>query len=136
MPETRFIWHSDGLLAARGVAEHNATVWRQGHLGSPVDSIDLARPNPRHRPHGREGNPIASTPERSERPSGQAPDARAQPEKPVPDEHARAKAEEMMTADEDRPTATLPGSPDTVTGTAVNDWRDDEGEPTYGQDGP
>ncbi|MGU3498107.1 hypothetical protein [Mycobacterium sp. C31M] len=36
--------------------------------------------------------------------------------------------------DEPRPTAVLPGSNGTVTGTAVNDWLDDDGNPIYGQD--
>ncbi|OBI81385.1 hypothetical protein [Mycobacterium sp. 1245805.9] len=35
----------------------------------------------------------------------------------------------MMTAYEDRPTLVLPGSGAMVTGTAVNDWLDDEGNP-------
>jgi len=30
---------------------------------------------------------------------------------------------------EDRPTVVLPGSDRMVTGTAVNDWLDDDGEP-------
>lgn len=36
--------------------------------------------------------------------------------------------------DNPRPTAVLPGSDGTVTGTAVNDWLDDDGNPIYGQD--
>ena len=35
--------------------------------------------------------------------------------------------------DNPRPTAVLPGSDGTVTGTAVNDWLDDDGKPIYGQ---
>jgi hypothetical protein len=69
-----------------------------------------------------------STPERSESPDDQQP----QTEKPVPDDSAKAKAKEMMTAYEDRPTAVLPGSDNTVTGTAVNDWLDDDGKPKFG----
>ncbi|MCV7343073.1 hypothetical protein [Mycolicibacterium rhodesiae] len=72
-----------------------------------------------------------STPERSERTDEQQP----QVEKPVPDDNAKAKAKEMMTAYEDRPTAVLPGSDNTVTGTAVNDWLDEEGQPIYGKNG-
>ncbi|BBX08070.1 hypothetical protein [Mycolicibacterium aichiense] len=70
-----------------------------------------------------------STPERSERTGEQQPEG----EKPVPDDNAKAKAKEMMTAYEDRPTAVLPGSENTVTGTAVNDWLDEEGQPIYGK---
>lgn len=40
----------------------------------------------------------------------------------------------MARAYEDRPTAVLPGSDGTVTGTAVNDWLDDDGQPIYGND--
>ncbi|APE14857.1 hypothetical protein H7J51_02075 [Mycobacterium crocinum] len=72
-----------------------------------------------------------STPERSEDHG----DQQAASEKPVPDDSAKAKAKEMMTAYEDRPTAVLPGSDNTVTGTAVNDWLDEEGQPKFGNDG-
>ena len=50
-------------------------------------------------------------------------------EKPEPDEDDKKKAAEMMTAYEDRPTLVLPGTGGTVSGTAVNDWLDDEGNP-------
>ena len=49
-------------------------------------------------------------------------------------EEAKQKASEMMEAYEDRPTAVLPGSHNTVTGTAVNEWLDDDGNPKYGKD--
>lgn len=49
-------------------------------------------------------------------------------------ESAREKAAEMMEAYDDRPTAVLPGSHNTVTGTAVNEWLDDDGNPKYGKD--
>ena len=75
-----------------------------------------------------------SHPDRSESAADQASEQQNQAEKPVPDESARAKAREMMKAYEDRPTAVLPGSDNTVTGTAVNEWLDDEGRPIYGQD--
>lgn len=47
-------------------------------------------------------------------------------------ESAREKAHEMAAAYEDRPTAVLPGSGNTVTGTAVNEWLDDDGNPKFG----
>ncbi|OMC19048.1 MULTISPECIES: hypothetical protein [unclassified Mycobacterium] len=50
-------------------------------------------------------------------------------EKPEPDEEQKEKAAEMMTAYEDRPTLVLPGTSGMVSGTAVNDWLDDEGNP-------
>ena len=40
----------------------------------------------------------------------------------------------MARAYEDRPTAVLPGSDRTVTGTAVNDWLDDDEPPIYVND--
>ena len=49
-------------------------------------------------------------------------------------ESAKEKAAEMVKSYEDRPTAVLPGSHNTVTGTAVNDWLDEDGNPKYGQD--
>jgi hypothetical protein len=53
-------------------------------------------------------------------------------EKPDVDEKHKEKAAEMMTAYEDRPTVVLPGSGGMITGTAVNDWLDDDGNPKYG----
>ncbi len=57
-------------------------------------------------------------------------------EKPEPDEAAKKKASEMMAAYVDRPTLVLPGSGGAVSGTAVNDWLDENGDPKYGKDGP
>jgi hypothetical protein len=54
------------------------------------------------------------------------------PEKPEPDEKHKKKAAEMMTAYEDRPTVVLPGSGGMITGTAVNDWLDEDGNPKFG----
>jgi hypothetical protein len=56
-------------------------------------------------------------------------------EKPEPDEDAKQKAAEMMVAYEDRPTLVLPGSGGAVSGTAVNDWLDEDGNPKS-EDGP
>ncbi|MGO9510173.1 MAG: hypothetical protein ACLPXZ_23580 [Mycobacterium sp.] len=50
-------------------------------------------------------------------------------EKPEPNEEDKKKAAEMMTAYEDRPTLVLPGTGGSVSGTAVNDWLDDDGNP-------
>lgn len=48
-------------------------------------------------------------------------------DKPDPDEVAGSY-------EDDRPTAVLPGSDGTVTGTAVSDWLDDDGKPIYNKD--
>ena len=46
---------------------------------------------------------------------------------------AKKEAKRMAQVYEDRPTAVLPGSGRTVTGTAINEWLDDDGNPKYGQ---
>jgi hypothetical protein len=55
-------------------------------------------------------------------------------EKPeVTDEH-KSKAKEMAKAyEDDRPTIGLPGSSNTVSGQAVNEWVDDDGSPKFGE---
>lgn len=53
-------------------------------------------------------------------------------EKPEPGDDAKQKAAEMMVAYEDRPTLVLPGSGGAISGTAVNDWVDEDGNPKYG----
>jgi hypothetical protein len=55
-------------------------------------------------------------------------------EKPEPDDGAKEKAKEMMVAYEDKPTLVMPGSGKTITGTAVNEWLDDDGNPKYAED--
>jgi hypothetical protein len=50
------------------------------------------------------------------------------------DDSAKEKAKEMAKAYEDRPTVVLPGSHNTVSGTAVGDWLDEDGNPKYGKD--
>ena len=46
----------------------------------------------------------------------------------------KEKVREMTEAYEDRPTAVLPGTNNTITGTAVNEWLDDDGNPKFGKD--
>lgn len=75
-----------------------------------------------------------SIPQGSEQPSDQPAGQGTSAERPEVDDSARAKAKEMAKAYEDRPTAVLPGSDRTVTGTAVNEWLDDDGQPIYGRD--
>jgi hypothetical protein len=54
-------------------------------------------------------------------------------EAPEPtDEHKNAAEETAKSYIEERPTTVLPGSDGTVTGTAVNDWIDDDGNPVHG----
>lgn len=55
-------------------------------------------------------------------------------EKPeVTDEH-KERAKEMAEAyEDDRPTVSMPGTSNTVTGQAVADWVDEDGKPKYGE---
>lgn len=61
-----------------------------------------------------------------------APDPPEPTEKPeVTDEH-REKAKEMRKDyEEERPTVTMPGTDGAVSGTAVNEWIDDDGNPKF-----
>ena len=36
--------------------------------------------------------------------------------------------------DDDRPTAVLPGTDNTITGVAVSEWLDDDGNPKFGKE--
>jgi len=47
-------------------------------------------------------------------------------------EEGREEVRQMAEAYKDKPTAVLPGSDGTITGTAINDWLDDEGNPKFG----
>jgi hypothetical protein len=55
-------------------------------------------------------------------------------EKPEPEDEHKEKAADMMTAYEDRPTLILPGTGGAVSGTAVGDWLDDDGNPKGADD--
>lgn len=52
-------------------------------------------------------------------------------EKPEPDDSDKEKAAEMMEAYKEKPTIVLPGTGGSVSGTAVNDWLDDDGNPRH-----
>jgi hypothetical protein len=55
-------------------------------------------------------------------------------EKPEPTDEQNEQAKKMAESYvEERPTTVLPGSDATVTGTAINDWIDDEGNPVHGE---
>ncbi|BBX62063.1 hypothetical protein MSAS_12370 [Mycobacterium saskatchewanense] len=58
-------------------------------------------------------------------------DERAATEKPEPDEDDKKAAAEMMEAYKEKPTIVLPGSSGMVSGTAVNEWLDDDGNPKF-----
>ncbi|OBF71359.1 hypothetical protein A5750_02255 [Mycobacterium sp. 852002-51613_SCH5001154] len=52
-------------------------------------------------------------------------------EKPEPDEDDKKKAAEMMEAYKEKATIVLPGTGGSVSGTAVNDWLDEDGNPRH-----
>lgn len=52
----------------------------------------------------------------------------------ITDEHWDTARSMRQSYEEDRPTTVMPGTDNTVTGTAVNDWVDDDGNPKYGGD--
>ena len=56
-------------------------------------------------------------------------------ETPELSEEGKEKVRRMQESyDDDRPTAVLPGTGGTITGVAINEWLDDEGNPKFGKD--
>jgi hypothetical protein len=56
-------------------------------------------------------------------------------ETPELSDEGKEKVEQMRaTYDDDRETAVLPGTDGTITGVAVNEWLDDDGNPKFGKD--
>ncbi|HME17472.1 MAG TPA: hypothetical protein VKG83_18860 [Mycobacterium sp.] len=56
-------------------------------------------------------------------------------ETPELSEDGKEKVRQMQQAyDDDRPTAVLPGTDGTITGVAINEWLDDDGNPKFGKD--
>ncbi len=76
---------------------------------------------------------MASEQQQTQQQGTQQQEDRPLTEKPeVKEEHKEAAKEIAKEYDENRPTAPLPGSDNTVSGTAVADWLDDDGNPKYG----
>jgi hypothetical protein len=64
-----------------------------------------------------------------------APDPPEPTEKPeVTDEHKEKAKEMRKDYEEDRPTITMPGTDGAISGTAVNDWVDDDGTPKFSEE--
>jgi hypothetical protein len=56
-------------------------------------------------------------------------------ETPELSEEGKKQVETMQEAyNDDRETAVLPGTDGTITGVAINEWLDDDGNPKFGQD--
>jgi hypothetical protein len=50
-------------------------------------------------------------------------------------DEGKEKVDQMQKAyDDDRQTAVLPGTDNTITGVAINEWLDDDGNPKFGKD--
>ncbi len=84
------------------------------------------------------GRPVSDQDTRQQEESGQQDveryDSGQIVEKPEPTDEQKKHAEEMSKSYvEDRPTTVLPGSDSTVTGKAVSDWVDDDGNPVHGE---
>jgi len=56
-------------------------------------------------------------------------------ETPELSDEGKQEVEQMQAAyDDDRQTAVLPGTDGTITGVAINEWLDDDGNPKFGND--
>lgn len=50
-------------------------------------------------------------------------------------DEGKEKIDQMRQAyDDERETAVLPGTDNTITGVAINEWLDDDGNPKFGKD--
>jgi hypothetical protein len=66
------------------------------------------------------------TPERSEE---------GKEETPELSEEGKEEVQRMQAAyDDERETVALPGTDNTITGVAINEWLDDDGNPKFGKD--
>jgi hypothetical protein len=62
-------------------------------------------------------------------------DENTQTETPELSDEGKQQVEQMQQAyDDDRETAVLPGTDNTITGVAINEWLDDDGNPKFGKD--
>ena len=56
-------------------------------------------------------------------------------ETPELSEEGKQEVQRMRdTYDDERPTVALPGTDNTITGVAINEWLDDDGNPKFGKD--
>jgi hypothetical protein len=62
-------------------------------------------------------------------------DKKAQTETPELSEEGKEQVQRMQaTYDDERPTVALPGTDNTITGVAINEWLDEDGNPKFGKD--
>jgi hypothetical protein len=62
-------------------------------------------------------------------------DEKDQNQTPELSEEGKEKVQQIKSSyDDDRPTVALPGTDNTITGVAINEWLDDDGNPKFGKD--
>ena len=62
-------------------------------------------------------------------------DEKDQTETPELSDEGKEKVQRMQQAyDDERPRAVLPGTDNTITGVAINEWLDEDGNPKFGKD--
>ncbi|MGB9252381.1 MAG: hypothetical protein WCC28_22010 [Mycobacterium sp.] len=75
------------------------------------------------------------TPEQSEEGKDETPEQSEEGKDFELSEEGKAEVQRMQDAyDDDRPTVALPGTDNTITGVAINEWLDDDGNPKFGKD--
>jgi hypothetical protein len=71
----------------------------------------------------------------TETPKELSDEGKEETETPELSDEGKEQVEQMQAAyDDDRTTAVLPGTDGTITGVAVNEWLDDDGNPKFGKD--
>jgi hypothetical protein len=82
-------------------------------------------------------NTKTETPDQDENTKTETPDQDEDTKTETPElsDEGKEQVKQMRaTYDDDRPTAVLPGTDGTITGVAVNEWLDDDGNPKFGKD--
>ena len=75
------------------------------------------------------------TPEPSEQGKEETPEQSEQGKEFELSEEGKQEVQRMQaTYDDERPTVALPGTDNTITGVAINEWLDDDGNPKFGKD--
>jgi hypothetical protein len=75
------------------------------------------------------------TPERSEEGEEETPDQSEEGKEFELSDEGKQEVQRMQDAyDDDRETVGLPGTDNTITGVAINEWLDDDGNPKFGKD--
>jgi hypothetical protein len=77
------------------------------------------------------------TPESDEKAQTETPERSEEGKEETPElsEEGKQEVQRMRdTYDDDRPTVALPGTDNTITGVAINEWLDDDGNPKFGKD--